>query len=125
LSALAIDPVSPARIYAGTDSSGTFTTTTGSGPWQSTGAADLLQGAIENLLADGILTPDQSSGLMDKLDAASRSIGESKARAACGQLGAFINQVHAFINNGTLSVDVGGALMDAAEGQRTQLGCGE
>ena len=82
-----------------------------------------MQGAIENLLAEGILTPDQSDGLMDKLDAAIHSIDQSKRAAACGQLGAFINQVHALINNGTLSVEVGQALIDAAGAQRSQVRC--
>jgi hypothetical protein len=122
LSALAIDPVTPARIYAGTDSSGIFTAV-GDGAWQPTGSVDLLHGAVEDLLAGGILTPDQSSGLMDKLDAAIQSIGASKTRAACGQLGAFVNQVRALIRNGTLSEEVGGALIDAAEAQRAQFGC--
>ena len=136
-SSLAIDPITPTTLYAGTrnlpmndesvfktiDGSGVFTSTTGGGAWQPTGSVDLLKGAIENLLAEGILTPDQSDGLMGKLDAAISSISRSKTAAACGQLGAFINQVHALVNNGTLSVEVGQALIDPAEAQRSQVGC--
>jgi hypothetical protein len=58
-----------------------------------------------------------------KLAAAIHSIDQSKTAAACGQLGAFVNQVYAPINNGTLSVEVGQALIDAAEAQRSLVGC--
>jgi hypothetical protein len=100
-----------------------FSSTIGGGAWTPTGTVDLLQGATETFLAEGVLTSDQAAGLMDKLDAATLSISRGNTRAACGQLGAIVNQVNAMVNDGTLSSADGQLLIDAAAALRQQTGC--
>lgn len=86
-------------------------------------AIELLSNDVEALLQAGTLTPDQADGLIAKLDAALASLKRGNTRAACNQLGAFLNQVNAFINAGTLTASEGQKLIDAARAIRTQIGC--
>jgi hypothetical protein len=62
--------------------------------------------------------------LAKKLDAAVISLNRGNTNAAVGQLGAFINQVEAFIRAGILPPEKGQALIDAANRILAQLSGG-
>ncbi len=78
---------------------------------------------VEVLLETGILTGGQANGLIDKLTAAITSLNLGNRRSTCGQMKAFVNQVNAFMNSGTLSPAQGQALLRIAEAVRAQIGC--
>ncbi|HKU77758.1 MAG TPA: hypothetical protein VJR02_27840 [Pyrinomonadaceae bacterium] len=61
--------------------------------------------------------------LLNKIAHAIGSIDTGKTDAACGQLGAFINQINAFINDGSLTQGQGQTLIDAANAIRASNGC--
>jgi hypothetical protein len=82
-----------------------------------------LTNDVEVLLESGTLTQDQADGLMDKLVTAITSLDKDRTRPACNKLGAFINQVNAFIRAGKLSPEEGQALIDEAEYVRDKIGC--
>ena len=71
----------------------------------------------------GALTQDQGAGLIDKIQEASAKLDAGQTGAACNQLSSFINQVNAFISNGTLTPAQGQLLIDAANALKTNLGC--
>ncbi len=85
-------------------------------------AAAVLADEVVALLDAGALTQDQADGLTGKLAAAIATLDSGNTRAASNQLGAFINQVKAFINARKLSPQEGQALIDAAEGIRVGVG---
>jgi hypothetical protein len=78
---------------------------------------------VQALVTAGVLTQDQGTGLIDKLQQTLNALNGGHTNAACNQLGAFINQVHAFINNGSLTAAQGQALIDAANTIKTTIGC--
>src|SRR5216117_555945 len=66
-------------------------------------AIHLLMDDVRTLVTENLLSQGQADGLMSKLTAAIQSLNGGGANAACNQLRAFVNQVDAFINAGTLS----------------------
>jgi hypothetical protein len=61
-------------------------------------------------MAAGVLNHGQGNALAVKLDAAVRALNRGNGQAACNELGAFTNQIEAFINAGLLSAGQGQAL---------------
>jgi TolB protein len=82
-----------------------------------------LDARIDELLGDGTLTPNQAAGLNDKLAAALGSIETGRDSAACGQLGALLNQVNALANAGALPPQTAAELRAAVSATRVQVGC--
>ena len=80
-------------------------------------------GDVEDLRAAGVLTEDQAQGLIDKLNAAVASLGAGRITPGCGQLDAFLNQVHAFVKAGILTTVQGQALTTEADEAATASGC--
>ena len=78
---------------------------------------------LEGLTASGVLTQGQGAGLLDKINEATAKYDASQTGAACNQLSGFINQVNAFIGNGTLTPAQGQSLSDAANAVKTKFGC--
>jgi len=76
---------------------------------------EAIENLLDDLLTNGLLSPDQVDGLSAKLTAVVRKIERSGVRAAVNQLGAFVNQVQAFVNDGSLSEEDGRILVAAAE----------
>lgn len=62
---------------------------------------------INALVAEGALAPNKANPLLTKLDHVADKLDRGQTNAACGQLGAFINQVNAYIGNGTLTAAQG------------------
>ena len=71
-------------------------------------------GEVFTLVDEGVLNQGESNALITKLDAALKSLDKENTKAACNQLGAFINQVNALVNSGRLTPEQGQALIDAA-----------
>src|SRR5262249_40186855 len=63
----------------------------------------VLQSVVQGLVNAGAMLPAQGNSLEAKLNAALNAVNRGNAQAAIGALNAFINQVNAFIHNGTLS----------------------
>ena len=78
---------------------------------------------VEALIADGALTQDQGSGLLNKIQEVSAKIDAGQTAAACNQLNSFINQVNGFISNGTLTPAQGQPPIATANALRSNLGC--
>ncbi len=78
---------------------------------------------VQSLVDTGTLTADQGDGATAKLEAAIASLYKGNTNATCGQLRALINQINAFINDGTLTSTEGQDLIDAADNMRNELGC--
>lgn len=71
------------------------------------------------------LNSGQANGLISKIDNAIKDLkNKDNPAPACGKLGAFINQVQAFINNGTLTPAQGQPLIDCANMVLNAIGCG-
>ena len=90
-------------------------------------AQDLVQaliGDVNNLIAAGILAHGHGNALLAGLRAAIKSLNRGSTRATCGQVGAFINKVQTFVNQGELSESEGQSLLSTAQDLRTALGCG-
>jgi hypothetical protein len=87
-------------------------------------AAELIRTDVQLLMESGSLTPDQAAGLMDKLNEVIISLNQARKNASCGQSGAFINQVNAFVRSGVLTVEQGQELIEAADEMRAMIGCG-
>jgi hypothetical protein len=61
--------------------------------------------------------------LITKLNQVANKLNAGQTTAACGQLGAFINQLNADIGNGTLTPAQGQPLLDAANALKASMGC--
>jgi hypothetical protein len=61
--------------------------------------------------------------LLDKIHEAVAKHDAGQTGAACNQLSSFINQVDAFIGNGTLTPAQGQSLVDLANEIQTDFGC--
>jgi hypothetical protein len=70
--------------------------------------------AAKTLVDDGTLNDGQGSALTSKLENVLAKLAKGNSNAATNQLGAFINQVEAYVNGGILTADQGDALIDAA-----------
>jgi len=78
---------------------------------------------INALVSGGALAPNKANPLLTKLDQVVKKLDAAQTSAACGQLGAFINQLNADIGNGTLTHAQGQPLIDAANAIRASIGC--
>lgn len=76
---------------------------------------------MQALVARNSLTRNEGARLIDKLEHMRDKINKGQSGAACNQLTAFINQVHAFINSRSLTKSQGQALIDAA--RKSGLSC--
>src|SRR5207244_2951145 len=70
--------------------------------------------SVQALIDAGALNKGQGNSLITKLDHVIESLNRGKKSAACGQLGAFINEVTSLINNGVLTPAQGQPLINAA-----------
>jgi hypothetical protein len=86
-------------------------------------ATQSIIGMVASLVNQGALNPGQGNALVVKLQAAVNSMNRCQGLPACNQLGAFLNQVQAFIKVGTLAPAQGQALMDADNKVRIALSC--
>jgi Tol biopolymer transport system component len=82
---------------------------------------DLIDGAVEELVLQGILNTGEANALTVKLDAVKRRIDQGKVNPAVNMLGSFINQVNALVNSGRLSEADAQVLIEAAENAVSQL----
>ena len=87
------------------------------------GQIDALIDDINALIAAGDLASNRAAPLISRLESAADKLDAGQTQAACSQLGAFINQVYAYIKSRTLTVAEGQSLIDAAQSIRTNLGC--
>ena len=76
---------------------------------------ELLIGDVEDLVANGVLNGGQGNALTVKLASAIRSDERGRPNAATGQVGAFINQIEAFVGAGILTAEQGALLIERAE----------
>ena len=84
---------------------------------------EVLLERLDGLIAGGTLTQNQGAGLLNKIHEASAKHDAGQTGAACNQLSGFINQVNAFIGNGTLTPAQGQSLIDPANAVKTKFGC--
>jgi hypothetical protein len=82
---------------------------------------DLIGGAVEELVSQGILDTGEANALTVKLDAVKRRIDQGKMKSAVNMLGSFVNQVNALVNSGRLSEADARVLIEAAENAVSQL----
>jgi hypothetical protein len=68
------------------------------------------------------MLPAQGNSLQAKLNAALAAVQRGNPHAAAGAMGAFVNQVNAFIQNGTLTAAQGQSLIDQASAIIAELG---
>ncbi len=76
---------------------------------------------VDDLVIQEVLTGEQTKGLKAKLYAAITLLDQGKPRPACNQLGAFINQVKAFVNARALTFAQGQRLIRAAVAVRETI----
>jgi YVTN family beta-propeller protein len=82
------------------------------------------QDPIASLIAQvEALKPNQSAGLIAKLEQVRAKLDRGSSGAACNQLNAFINQVNASIKNGSLTPAQGQGLIGAVNALKSNLGC--
>jgi len=81
----------------------------------------LLLDDVAALVADGVLSPGRGNALSAKLEAALAQVEHGNPLAAAGALGAFVNQVEAFVQAGILTAEQGQALIAEAEHIRSLL----
>ena len=69
---------------------------------------------IQDLVDSDALNGGQGNALSSKLENIIKKLDKGQTNAACNQLGAFVNQVQSFIDDGTLSSSEGQPLLDKA-----------
>jgi hypothetical protein len=77
-------------------------------------AATNLSADVSALIQAGALTADQGAGLTSKLQAAAQSLDAGNITPGANQLGAFINQVNAFVKSNKLTSTQAQPLLDGA-----------
>ena len=80
-----------------------------------------LTGAVGDLFQTGTLNRGRRNGLISKLNAAARQLGQDNLPKAATQLQAFSDQVEAYVRAGILGAAQGQALIDAAQAAIDQL----
>ena len=75
---------------------------------------DLLMDQLAALEAAGVLNHGQTNALMTKLESAVAAYQDGDRDLAMNSLGAFVNQVNAFLNTGILVGEHGDILIDSA-----------
>ena len=76
---------------------------------------DTLLNEVAELISEGILNDGQGHALTVKLEKVLERISQGKIRQAINMLGAFMNQVADFVENGLLTSEVGDRLIEIAE----------
>jgi hypothetical protein len=69
---------------------------------------------VQKLFDDGVLNNGQANALTSKLENVLDKLAKGNSNAAANQLGAFINQVEDFVNEGILTAEQGDQLIKAA-----------
>jgi hypothetical protein len=82
----------------------------------------VLQSIVTALANIGVNLPANGNSLQAKLNAALAYVNSGNSQAAIGSLKDFINQVNAFIKNGTLTAAQGSSLVDLASSLIGALG---
>ena len=70
--------------------------------------------AVQKLIDNGTLNGGQGNALLSKLENVLEKLAKGNTNAAANQLGAFINQVEDFVNEGILTAEQGDALIKPA-----------
>jgi hypothetical protein len=78
---------------------------------------------VDALATGGALNAGQANALNSKLSQIANKMAEGKLNTACGQLGAFLNQVQDFVASGILTPAEGQDLIDTATNLEALLGC--
>jgi CSLREA domain-containing protein len=78
---------------------------------------------IKALVTAGSLAQNKANPLITKLDQVLNKLNAGQTTAACGQFGAFLNQLNADIGNGTLTAAQGQPLLNAANSILVSMGC--
>jgi len=86
-------------------------------------AADDLIDDIDDLINNGTLNGGQGGALISQLQNIIDKINNGQIVAACNQLNAFIAQVTAYVNGGTLTPAEGQTLIDAAQAIKDAANC--
>jgi hypothetical protein len=86
-------------------------------------AVQSLMEQLSALIATGALTLAEGKALQAKLSAAVESLERDNIRAACGQIGAFVNQIDALVNSARLPSAQAGQLLDGARQASSQASC--
>ena len=73
----------------------------------------LLRSLVAGLKTDGALNAGQANALTSKIDAAARRFDADRGKSATNVFGAFVNQVHAFVNARVLTAAQAQPLLDA------------
>lgn len=89
--------------------------------FDSSDQVSMLQDEVNDLLAQGVLSPDEAQGLLAKLAAILDKIERGQVKPASNQLGAFSNQVSAFARTGVLTAAQAQRLLDGAAYAASQL----
>jgi hypothetical protein len=76
---------------------------------------DRLEEAVAGLDDAGVATPEVVGALSATLDAATTKLNQGKLKPAAGILGAFINQLEAFVRSGRLPAETAAELIEAAQ----------
>jgi len=74
-----------------------------------------LIGTIETMVDEGLLGVGNGNALISKINNAIKSLDKGNTNAVSGQLGAFINEVEAFVDNGKFTEEQGQTLITVAE----------
>ena len=82
---------------------------------------ELLMDDVEALVSAGVLSTGQGTALTAKLAAAIAQLRQGNPNAAAGTLGAFLNQVAAFVQAGILTPEEAQGLLDEATYLRGQV----
>jgi len=78
---------------------------------------------VQDLIDDGTLNGGQGGALISQLNNIIDKINNGQIVAACNQLDAFIAQVTAYVNGGTLTSAEGQTLIDAAQAIKDAANC--
>lgn len=82
-----------------------------------------LLGIVLDLAGRGLLQPNHVTALVDKLNEIALKFEAGNSRAACNQLGAFLNQVQALVNGAHLTPAAAQSLIDEVQLVKTAAGC--
>ncbi len=74
-----------------------------------------LRAKVVALGTSGVLNAGNTNALLVKLNAAEAAVARGNKQAAAGALGAFINQVNAFVRTGKLTAAQGTPLLEGAQ----------
>ena len=85
---------------------------------------DAITHEVERLVNKGDLDRGQGYELNTKIEAVQKMLNEADRTAACNLLQAFVNQVQAYINAGTLPATKGQFLIGTANNVISQLSSG-